>query len=103
MADAGGATCRRPSFELAASMFSLAGPRDVAPSRLASRAFSGSLPEPTSIQSVEVVMQTNIAEAKARLSELLAAAENGEGITPAAEQKPVFRIGLCRWGRRAGA
>ena len=48
-------------------------------------------------------MQTNIAEAKARLSELLAAAENGEGITPAAEQKPVFRIGLCRWGRRAGA
>ena len=40
-------------------------------------------------------MQTNIAEAKARLSELLAAAENGEGITPAAEQKPVFRIGLA--------
>jgi len=40
-------------------------------------------------------MQVNLAEAQARLSELLAAAENGEGITPAAEQKPVFRIGLA--------
>jgi len=40
-------------------------------------------------------MQVNSAEAQARVFELLAAAENGEGITPAAEQKPVFRIGLA--------
>lgn len=40
-------------------------------------------------------MQRNIAEGQARLSGLLAAAENGEGVTPAAEQKPVFRIGLA--------
>jgi len=40
-------------------------------------------------------MQRNIAEAQARVSEPLAAAEKGEGITPAAEQKPVFRIGLA--------
>ena len=53
------------------------------------------MPKPTSFQSVEVVVQIKIAEAQARLSELLAAAENGEGITPAAEQKPVFRIGLA--------
>jgi len=52
-------------------------------------------------------MQMNIAEAKARLSELVAAAENGEEviiarggqpvarIIPAAGPKPVFRIGLA--------
>ena len=40
-------------------------------------------------------MQIKIAEAQARSSEPLAAAEKGEGITPAAEQKPVFRIGLA--------
>ena len=52
-------------------------------------------------------MQMNIAEAKARLSELVAAAENGEEviiarggqpvarIIPAAGLKPVFRIGLA--------
>ena len=52
-------------------------------------------------------MQMNIAEAKARLSELVAAAENGEEviiarggqpvarIIPAAGLKPSFRIGLA--------
>ena len=52
-------------------------------------------------------MQMNIAEAKARLSELVAAAENGEEviiargglpvarIIPAAGLKPTFRIGLA--------
>ena len=40
-------------------------------------------------------MQIKIAEAQDRLSEALAAAEKGEGLTPAAEQKPVFRIGLA--------
>ena len=39
-------------------------------------------------------MQMNDAEAKARLSEHLTAAEKGEWITPASEQKPLFRIGL---------
>ena len=40
-------------------------------------------------------MQIKIAEAKARLFEILAAEEKGEGITPAAEPKPVFRIGFA--------
>jgi prevent-host-death family protein len=52
-------------------------------------------------------MQMNIAEAKARLSELVAAAENGEEviiarggqpvvrIVPATGPKPAFRVGLA--------
>jgi len=40
-------------------------------------------------------MQMKIAEAQARLFEVLAAEEKGEGVPPAAEQKPVFRIGLA--------
>lgn len=52
-------------------------------------------------------MQVNVEEAKARLSELVAAAEKGEEVTiarggrpvarivPAAGLKPVFRIGLA--------
>ena len=40
-------------------------------------------------------MQMKIVEAQARLFEVLAAEDNGEGVPPAAEQKPVFRIGLA--------
>jgi hypothetical protein len=40
-------------------------------------------------------MQMKIAEAQARLFEVLAAEEKSEWIPPAADQKPVFRIGLA--------
>ena len=40
-------------------------------------------------------MQMKIVEAQARLFEVLAAEEKSEGVPPAADQKPVFRIGLA--------